>query len=239
VRPHGLAYDEQADEIVFINRGYQKIDGRWRLAARLEQIGSQGAIIIGPEAETRCRANDLIRGADGLLVSFDHAACGWRALIEDAFTLRRSGVALASGSALFDAAAHANGLAPVAESGIALAATREKALLMLERTSAGYAEAERIAMPGGPDNLTAAGDGAIVAALHPSLIKYGLSRRFGWGRAPSRIVRVDVQSGAVEKLFDDPRGRLFSGATVAVEADGLLILGSALDEGLLVCAAKA
>lgn len=235
LRPHGLTYDGQTDEVVFINRGYQKIDGRWRLNARLQRIGSNGAVIVGPDVATRCAANDVIHDAEGIVVSFDHEKCGWRALFEDALTLRRSGVALASGPALFDAAAHANGLVPIGNAGIALAATREKALLLLERTPSGYAERLRIPAPGGPDNLSVGTDGAIVAAVHPSLARYALSLRMGFGTAPSRVVKFEGDGAMTETLFDDPSGRVFSGATVAVEKDGLLILGSATDSGLLVC----
>ena len=66
-----------------------------------------------------------------------------------------------------------------------------------------------------------------------------LHRRLGIGRAPSRIIKANPQTGAVEILFDDPDGALFSAATVAVEWAGALIAGSVTDEGLLVCRAAA
>ena len=90
-------------------------------------------------------------------------------------------------------------------------------------------------VPGGPDNLTVSSDGGIVAAVHPSLMAIGLNRRLGVGKAASRIVKIDPETGAVEILFNDPHGELFSAATVAAEWNGGLILGSVTDEGLLFC----
>ena len=77
--------------------------------------------------------------------------------------------------------------------------------------------------------------GQVVAALHPKLLHLALLRG-GWrDRSGSRIVRVDPRDGAIEVLFDDPKGELYSAATAAIHGDGLLIMGSAYDSGLLVC----
>ena len=90
-------------------------------------------------------------------------------------------------------------------------------------------------LPGGPDNLTRGVDGRVLAALHPDLIRLALYRH-GWtGRAPARIVAVDLGTGAVEVLFDDPGGAVSPAATVAVMADGRLVAGSVRAPGLLVC----
>ncbi len=239
LRPHGITYDPITDEIAFINRGYQKLDGRWRSATRIERIGAGGEVVIGAEVEARCAANDLARDGEGLLITFDHSDCGWRKAVEDALSLRRSGVASENGATLYDAAAHANGIVEVEGGDIALAATREKAVLILERTPEGYAERRRIHVPGGPDNLALAADGGIIAALHPSLLRMGLHRKTGFGKSPSRVVNTPLDGAGIEFLFDDPSGAVFSGATAAVEWSGRLILGSATDEGLLVCASRA
>jgi hypothetical protein len=71
--------------------------------------------------------------------------------------------------------------------------------------------------------------------VHPSIWRYAAALKLGLGKAPSRVVRIDPASAEVEVVFDDPRGDVFAGATVAVERDDVLILGSATDEGLLVC----
>ncbi|GAB4516645.1 MAG: hypothetical protein Kow00133_00550 [Amphiplicatus sp.] len=235
VRPHGLAYDAERREVVFVNRAYQRINHVWRLQPRIERVGDDGAVFMGAGREAPCSANDVLVDYDGVLTSFDRAACGWRALPEDLFALPRSGLAGPDGTRLFEGAAFANGLARAGDGALVLAATRERALLILEKDTGGYALARRLALPGGPDNLTRAADGGIVAAVHPSLIKLALHRRLGLGAAPSRIVKTDAALESVEILYDDPKGARFSAATVAIETHGVLIAGSATDAGLLVC----
>jgi hypothetical protein len=234
LRPHGVAYIPQTDEIAFVNRAYQKIDGRWRLTPKIVRVGVGDGAAGGEQKPTHCAANDLIADEAGLLVSFDHGDCGgWRRSLEEALVLRRSGVSDENGAPLFDGAAYANGLLQLVDGSIAVAATREKALLILDRSGAA-APGRRIALPGGPDNLTPSND-EVVAAVHPSTLRLAAALRLGLGKAPSRAVKIDPATGDVRVLFDDPTGRLFSGASVAVERDGVLILGSAIDEGLLVC----
>lgn len=237
LRPHGLAYSPDRDEIAFINRGYQKIDGKWRRSAAILRVGADGVQANGA-APAHCGANDLVEGRGGVYVTFDHEACDWRAALEDALTLRRSGVSAEDGSRLFARAAFANGLAGTSSGKFALAATREKSILILGEEGGSLVETGRVALPGGPDNLTVAPDGAVIAAVHPSLTVMGLHRRLGFGRAGSRVVRLDPESGAVEVLFDDPGGVKFNGATVAVLWDDALVLGSATDDGLLYCRRK-
>ena len=91
-----------------------------------------------------------------------------------------------------------------------------------------------IDLPGGPDNLNWDPFGGLIAALHPSLYRLAAYRYGYHDTAPSRIVRVDLDR-TVEVLFDDPGGKLFSGASAAVLADGILAAGSIRDAGLLVC----
>lgn len=239
LRPHGIDYDAGAGEVVFINRAYQRLNGRWRMTASIERAGAEGEAFVGARAAAPCAANSVLSDSAGLLISYDHDACDWRAGLEDALTLKRSGVAAEDGYALFDKAAFANGVTRSDAGELVLAATREKSLLVLTQTAKGLAEDRRIDLPGGPDNLKPAEGHSVIAAVHPSLMRMGLHRRLGLGRAPSRIVRADLESGAVEILFDDPAGDLFSAATVAAERRGALVAGSVTEEGLLVCMAKA
>jgi hypothetical protein len=237
LRPHGISYNAEIGEIAFINRGYQRLNGRWKMIPRVERIGVRGEIIVGKEAATPCAANDLLDEPRLSMISFDHEHCDWRAGLEDAFSLRRSGVVDEDGAPLYDRALYANGIARTADGGIALAATREKAVLLMDERAGGLTLSRRIALPGGPDNLTLATDGAIIAAVHPSLFLMGLHRRLGFAAAPSRIVKADPATNSVEVLFDDPEGALFSAATVGAEWNGALIAGSVTDDGLLVCKA--
>lgn len=235
LRPHGLSFDPARREVTFVNRSYQKIDGDWRMTPRIELAGADGAVFIGDGGALRCSANDVAKIGDKAVVSFDHAACGWRGFLEDAFARKESGVAAADGTVLFDGAGHANGVAATSATEVVLAATRDRKLIVLAAGGERFAVTNEIALPGAPDNLTVARDGAIVAALHPSLLGIGLERRLGVGRSGSRIVRVDPRSGDTTLLFDDPQGALFSAATAAIEEEGILVAGSVAESGLLVC----
>jgi hypothetical protein len=235
LRPHGVAFDAARREILFINRAYQKIDGKWRMTPRLERAGPDAAALVGDGGDPRCSANDVAILGDATLVSFDHADCGWRGGLEDLISTRASGVETADGARIFAGVAHANGVAVLPSGDIALAATRDKAVFVLAAQDEGFGVVRRIDLPGAPDNLTVTADGMIVAALHPALLGIGLQRRLGLGRAGSRIVRVDPVTGATALLFDDAKGETFSAATAAVEAQGILVIGSVLDRGLLVC----
>ena len=91
-----------------------------------------------------------------------------------------------------------------------------------------------VTLPGGPDNLTFDPFGNLIVALHPSLMRVAAYRHGYRDNAPSRIVRVG-QDRQFEVLFDDPLGELFSGASVAVYSDGMLLAGSIRDQGVLLC----
>lgn len=239
VRPQAVSYNERSGEIAFINRAYQKINGGWLMTPRIERVGANGEAFIGADEPAPCSANSIL-DEDGLtLVSFDHAECGFGAGFEDAFRLKRSGVVGAGGNILFAKAVYANGLARTLGGDVALAATRENAIILMRKSPEGLTETARIALPGGPDNLKIAEDGGVIAAVHPSMFRIFLNRRLGVGEAPSRIVKADPERGDVSILFDDDSGKSFSAATAAVELEGRLIAGSVTDMGLLVCKAGA
>lgn len=234
LRPHGLSYDAKNHELVFINRTYMREGRRWRMEPHLQRIGANGEMFVGAPAPAHCAANDVAAGEGGVVMTFDHASCGFGGGLENLFRLKRSGVADNDGP-LFSKASFANGVVRLQGGDIAMAATRESAILLLAPSKDGFSERGRIDLPGRPDNLTLAKDGLIVAALHPSLSKLTTARKFGFGKAPSRIVEADPETGAVTILFEDPKAALFSAATAAVETDAGLVAGSVLDEGLLVC----
>lgn len=233
LRPHGISFDEARREIAFVNRSYQRIDGVWRMTARIERAGADGAVLDGDGL--RCSANDVAMLGERTFVSFDHAACGWRGGLEDIFASRSSGLDTPERRDVFEGARHANGVIAAGKGRLALAATRDRALLMLDENEGGFAIERKIILPGAPDNLTIGDSGKIIAALHPSLLAIGAQRRLGLGRAGSRVVRVDPETGETALLFDDPKGRLFSAASAAIEEEGVLVIGSALDRGIVVC----
>jgi len=235
LRPHGLSLDKGAGELVFINRTYQREGRNWRMTPRMQRIGANGEAFIGDAAPVPCSANDVLAADHQILTTFDHGGCGWRNGFEDVFALKHSGVAGGDGEALFAGVGFANGLARGGEGELLVAATREKAIIILNEQNGALTETRRIIVPGGPDNLSIARDGGVVAAVHPSLWRLALNRKMGAGKAPSRIVKADIDSGAVRILFDDPKGELFSAATIAVQTQRGLIAGSVTDIGVLVC----
>jgi hypothetical protein len=235
LRPHGIVYVPYKDEIAFVNVGYEMVGRGWREKVRIERVGADGEAVLGAEGETHCAANDLADDGAGAIVSFDHRSCGFGAFIENTLTLRRSGVVRETGEALFDRAAFANGVLALESGEIVLAATREKAAILLRKDGALLVEKSRVRLPGGPDNLTQGEGATIIAAVHPRLMVLGAHSRLGIGQAPSRIVAFSTDADAVERLFEDPTGEVFSGATVAVERDGALVVGSPTEAGVLLC----
>lgn len=234
LRPHGISFDDARREVAFVNRSYQRNDGEWRMTPRIERADVEG-VVSADGGGLRCSANDVAMLGDRTFVSFDHAACGWRGSLEDMFASRSSGLDTPERRDVFEGARHANGVTAIGDDRLALAATRDRALLMLAEREGGFAIERKISLPGAPDNLTMGDSGKIVAALHPSHLAIGAQRRLGFGRAGSRVVSVDPESGETTLLFDDPKGQLFSAASVAIEQEGVLVIGSALDRGIVVC----
>lgn len=232
LRPHGIDYDPEEERLVFINRGYERDNGRWTRKVELIEVYLADEKPDFTIADSHCAANDALLGETTLL-TIDHRDCDGGAILENVFRLRRSGLATSEGERLSPGVAFANGLARIGDE-IAMGATRENAVLFLDADD-GFSERARVKTPGGPDNLTATPDGAIIAAVHPSLLRLAFHRKLNARRAPSRIVRIDPDGPRLDWLFDDPHGHLFSGATVATETEDGLIIGSATDAGLLVC----
>ncbi len=235
LRPHGLSYDADNHELVFINRSYHRSKRGWKMEPHLQRIGANGEMFVAEKSSAPCAANNVLVTNHATYTSFDHSACDWRARFEDLLNLKRTGVVNEKGVRLYERAAFANGLARTKTGGVVLAATRNKELIFLEEEPGGLVETARIETPGSPDNLTISYDGAIVAAVHPSLLRLALNRKLGLGKAPSRIIKTDTDTGDLQTLFNDRSGKLFSAATVAVEMQEGLIAGSVTDAGILVC----
>jgi len=228
LRPHGISYDPETGILHFINREYRRVGARWKMRPVHDRIGGDGTRFLSGHTFLPCHANDLAVRKELRHVSTDHGHCGWRAGLEDVFNLKSTALQGVSWRVR-----HANGVVAVDDERFALAATRDRAVFLFDVT--GRKHKQKIKLPGGPDNLTRTEDGALIAAIHPNLLRLGLQRKLGIGRAGSRIVRIDPDRGTVVTLFDDPKATLFSAATAAVEAEGLLIAGSVVDRGLLVC----
>jgi hypothetical protein len=227
--PHGIAVSGDGERLAFINRGRDGtvsiVGGSLRRGAFTVRTARSDPLF--------CRANDLEFFGDGamaLRVTLDRGDCGlaWADLKPGATTGRVISVnlaGLAPPKVEQTGLAFANGIA-----GLYVAETRGWRLHhLLDRA---------VEVPGGPDNLNWDGLGGLIAALHPSLFRLAAYRYGYHDTAPTRIVRVDLDRN-VEVLFDDPAGQVFSGASVAVLAGGVLVAGSMRDAGVLVCQAGA
>ncbi len=193
-----------------------------------------------------CAANDLVLDGLDVHLTLDRAGCPGIALGEmlpgrAEGRLARMGVsddASARLRVLGEGFAFPNGIASVSRGGetlLIVGETRAARLRLLALGAGGPAEPRgEIALPGGPDNLTAGPEG-IVAALHPSLLRFFAYRRGVTETAPTRLALVEPTSGAIEILYDDPAGERLSGATVGVLAGERLVAGSVRAAGLLVC----
>lgn len=230
LRPHGV--DAANGEIVFVNRGYVQDGKRWRMTPAMVRVSATGEIT---SQYAHCAANDVAVVGDSHLFTRDHLACGGLArTFENVFAQKKSGAYFNDGGALIDGVAFANGVA-VLDDGFAVAATREKALHIFRAKKGEESRQFIVDAPGAPDNLSLAGDGDIIASLHPNLFRLALARKLDIGKSGSRIARIDLDSGEVTILFDDASGALFSAATIGVATDRGLVAGSVIDRGLLVC----
>jgi hypothetical protein len=201
-----------------------------------------------------CHPNDVAAlGPHTFLVTNDRGNCAGPAYwLETAFGVPWSNVVqIELGTAshhehnavrIADGIAFANGIAVAGASPTLLVAgTRDRALHLFELGSESMATERprhrRIPIDGAPDNISRDADGWLVA-VHPSLLRLArrLQRWFDPGSAPSRIVALDHDLARPRVLFDDGDGTYISGATVAVRHRDLLLIGSASDHRLAVCA---
>lgn len=95
-------------------------------------------------------------------------------------------------------------------------------------------------LPANPGQMTLGTDGSLWLAGMPKPYAYGAFKRDAASKAPSVVWHVMLKDGVPEVLdqvFADDGGRL-SAAEVAAEAGGKLLIGSAYDNKLAVCALK-
>lgn len=252
VRPHGIALGAATGEgrnLYVIDRLYDRRDGDWILTPQHLVIGLDATGRRARRAESSalpqdlCSPNDLAAGKDALYVTNDHGACNGAArVLEDvlalsaAFVTRldRGGATRVAGDLAF-----ANGIALDAAGGVLTVA--ETRAGVVSRIGLGEDGARhRISLPGAPDNITRAGDGSLIVALHPDLLRFAAFRA-GWSgarHAPSRVVRLRVDSAGeatVTRLFDDPGGRFVAGATAAAAVKGWLLIAGGYGDRMVVC----
>lgn len=220
-RPHGIALSPDGGRLAVVNHVSRTagaievgpLDARgWRPAHRLTD-------------PRLCRANDVAfsttdDGTEALRVTIDRADC----------TVSVRDLAGGTGSL----AAVRDGGLEILRSGLDFPNGLAAGWVAETRGGRLSRPGRAIVLPGGPDNLGVSGD-RLVAALLPNLMRTWLDLDGGLVRSGSRIVAVDPATGAVETLYDDPRGEQYSGATVGVLAGNRLVAGSATARGVLYC----
>lgn len=237
LRPHGIAYDEATGDLTFVNRGYAREERQWRLQAEVLTLASSGEWAAAHPVN--CSANDLTILDGRPLITLDHAGCGLSAGIEDVLGLKRARLVEAGGESVVEGLGFANGVVAVPGGLVFVAATRERVLYPILVGQDGSSTQKAIPLGAAPDNLSLSDEGKIIAALHPSLLVIGLQRRLGVGRSPSRIVEIVPETGDKVLLFDDREASLISAATAAISTNGLLVIGSVVDAGIVVCRSDA
>jgi hypothetical protein len=228
-RPHGIAVSDTGNTLAVINRvapGTAQIE----IGPLTRDSWTPETTIKGQDV---CRANNLVfprENEDAVYVSIDRQDCfaSLGDLMPGASTGRVQFFAGGTKRTTLSDLKFPNGLLIDQNTSLPLVAETRGARIHRPAGSP-------LSVPGGPDNLSIDEDGNVVAALHPSLVQLWFYLNDWRDHAPSRIVRVDIDRGAIEVLFDDPKGEVFAGATSALMIRDMLIAGSVRDQGLLVC----
>ncbi len=228
LRPQGIDID--GNRLAVVNRRLGP-DGRLDpVVLLLDLATSPPAVVAIHRAPGFCALNDVAIDGGLLHATLDREDCrrfAPRELLPGARTGRLVRLADEETGTVAEGFRFPNGVLRLPDGRLAVAETRGGGIRL--------SDGRVLATPGGPDNLTLAADGRIVAAVLPNLVRTLFYLR-GWSaRAPSRIVRVDPATGAVELLFDDPEGLIFPGASVGLMVGDMLVAGSVLAPGLLVC----
>lgn len=227
VKPQGIAINASGDRLAIINR----VGPEYRTV--IDVMEWQGDLFRRGERhehEAFCRANDLTFDLSGnLLITRDRAQC--RLSVIDMVPFYATGILLTLTpegelSAGEERYMFPNGIVMGPTGNPIIAETRAA------RLSGGYVDT---VLPGGPDNLTVDDQGALIAAVHPSLWQLFLYLNGFAFSSPSRVIRADPERTDIEVLFDDPDGELMSAVSVGVMFEDRLYMGSAVDEGILVC----
>lgn len=95
-----------------------------------------------------------------------------------------------------------------------------------------------LSLPARPDNISADGEGHLIIAARPNLMRDNTFRADPTKPSPSEIFRVSLDKSGVPQSYDTifaDDGSRIGGASVAAVAGDKLLIGSALDNKLLEC----
>lgn len=118
---------------------------------------------------------------------------------------------------------------------VMVAAVTDLALRVYDRDPQSDALSLRdtIALPGGPDNIEVAADGALWIGAHPKLLRIAAHAQDPAELSPSQVLRVGPD-GTVDEVYLDS-GEQISASSVATARGKRLLVGQIFDDGLLDC----
>ena len=124
-----------------------------------------------------------------------------------------------------------------------VAVTNERRLIAMSREPffGNLTEIGSLSLPMRPDNISADAQGRLIIAGHPSLIRVDQFRADPSKPSPSEVLRISLDKAGVptgyETLFADDGGLIGASSSAAVVGKKLII-GSVLDDKLLICEMK-
>ena len=240
-QPHGISLytgEDGAQRLFVINHGNgeQAVDIFSVADGALQKIKSvTGDLLRSP--------NDVVAvSPEAFYFSNDHRFLVDEAMrpFEDFLGLPMTDAAYFDGSEFRSVApnlAGANGINVSADGKtLYVAAARGSALHIYHRDleTGDLTHQKAIALPGLPDNIELLPDGKLLVALHPKALD--LLAHFGdpTKRAPSQIVKIDLQSGKVETIFLS-LGEDLSAASTGAQFGDRLIIGAIIESKFLDC----
>lgn len=234
LRPHGISFDTDSRQLSFINRAYKIVENKGFLVPEVISTNINLEANLYQVDIAPCAANDIVINQGKSFVTFDHKKCDFYGFLEDVFNRNVTGVS-SDGKIVLSGLKFANGIENLDDERLAVAATRGREVVLVSRQKETLAVEKRINVDGAPDNISRSADGSLVVAVHSSLFKLAFHRKFNIGKAPSRILKINPKSDEVVLLYHDETGEEFSAATVGVEFENYLFVGSVLDSGILTC----
>lgn len=93
---------------------------------------------------------------------------------------------------------------------------------------------ERIGVGTGPDNIDTGPQGDLWIGAHPAVFAFLDHMEDPAAHAPSEVIRIDPQSGEVERVLLS-RGSEIDASSVAAAGEDFLVVGAVFDDHVLIC----
>ncbi len=250
-RPHGidlLVKDGKATTLFAVNRVYREGVEGIELKPHIDSFDITGSALHHRRTvqdDLLCSPNDVAAIDEvRFFATNDHGSCnGIDRFAEDVLGLNDSYVVYFNGKQIFRAAdriGFSNGISYHNDK-LYVAATRQQAVLVYN--TAGFLQSPSAPMPLGntirltasPDNLSWDRDGNLLIGAIPGLFRLALYRSGYAETSPSLILKLNPgQPSSRTTVFED-QGGFLSAATVAVQYENLMLIGSVQDDHIAVC----